>query len=587
MDSLVANLSPLAIRNRLNQPMNEYSQHSEAREESAWVFLRALEENGIKLSINAAHLLYYSRIDKVQVFDTMQIHIGRHPGLSHFTENDDCDDLTFTIFQQPAGPRATIGGFNIGRLGYNAALASETSLNVARRWLNVCQNDHGECFKSVVSRLPTRVLDVRSNSNNGIRLVDSKGESGSYVTLSHCWGGDKSLVLLRDNVEAFQTEIRPGNLPAIFRDAITITRALNNPYLWIDGLCIVQDSKEDWENESKQMGSYYGNAVLTLCASAAERSSTGIFCPRIQSQPRKLIPVSLNLFTGLDLKGQVYLEMNNRISDTFETLQSLEDRSFILSGMDIAGTTQSEESISLKASHRLIRAYSRRKLSVASDKLPALAGLVRRIHPSIGGEYLAGLWSCDIHRGLNWDVAFYPCVGQQATAYRAPSWSWAATDSPITSNDVQFISVKGGFIYVRGFVKPLFRSTQIMGSKGQKRPWGLAFYDNIPDQKNISKVRHELRILHATINKKDCLLLFWHDKYGLGDLDFDLDTLLPDDCIVLMIGFSERSRTARGIILRQEKCRDDFIFKRMGICQLPNMAMDWMKTWEDRKLMLV
>ncbi|WYZ38028.1 hypothetical protein EsH8_II_001534 [Colletotrichum jinshuiense] len=35
-------------------------------------------------------------------------------------------------------------------------------------------------------------------------------------------------------------------------DAVIITRAVGVQYLWIDSLCIIQDSKEDWELESRR-----------------------------------------------------------------------------------------------------------------------------------------------------------------------------------------------------------------------------------------------------------------------------------------------------------------------------------------------
>jgi len=38
-----------------------------------------------------------------------------------------------------------------------------------------------------------------------------------------------------------------------FKDAITVTRHLGFQYIWIDSLCIIQDSFDDWDKESAQM----------------------------------------------------------------------------------------------------------------------------------------------------------------------------------------------------------------------------------------------------------------------------------------------------------------------------------------------
>ncbi|KAI1080923.1 hypothetical protein F5B20DRAFT_579740 [Whalleya microplaca] len=44
-------------------------------------------------------------------------------------------------------------------------------------------------------------------------------------------------------------------------------------------LCIIQDSDEDWCNESKRMSSVFGNAFVTIVASAAADCGGGLFWP--------------------------------------------------------------------------------------------------------------------------------------------------------------------------------------------------------------------------------------------------------------------------------------------------------------------
>jgi hypothetical protein len=52
--------------------------------------------------------------------------------------------------------------------------------------------------------------------------------------------------------------------PPTIRDAIFATYKLGFAYLWIDALCIFQDSKEDKNVELIQMHNYYHNATLCL-----------------------------------------------------------------------------------------------------------------------------------------------------------------------------------------------------------------------------------------------------------------------------------------------------------------------------------
>lgn len=69
-------------------------------------------------------------------------------------------------------------------------------------------------------------------------------------------------------------------MPKTFRDAITITRELGIKYLWIDSLCIIQDSAEDWARESAQMGKIYRDAAITIFAEHSDSDDGGCFTSR-------------------------------------------------------------------------------------------------------------------------------------------------------------------------------------------------------------------------------------------------------------------------------------------------------------------
>ena len=70
--------------------------------------------------------------------------------------------------------------------------------------------------------------------------------------------------------------------------------------------------------------------------------------------------------------------------------------------------------------------YTHGRLSYASDKLVAVAGLAAEVQGHLGDsdEYLAGLWKAFPREELLWDVRgdWKPNVPE---VYRAPSWSWA------------------------------------------------------------------------------------------------------------------------------------------------------------------
>jgi hypothetical protein len=72
-----------------------------------------------------------------------------------------------------------------------------------------------------------------------------------------------------------------AQLSQTFQDAIMITRRLGIKYLWIDSLCILQDSKSDWEVESAKMGQYYASSWLTIGAGLLGDGTQGCFGNRL------------------------------------------------------------------------------------------------------------------------------------------------------------------------------------------------------------------------------------------------------------------------------------------------------------------
>lgn len=123
--------------------------------------------------------------------------------------------------------------------------------------------------------LPSRLVDVGASPTDGCRLhLPADNETGVYLALSHCWGGLIPTRTTRDTFAAFRHRI-PEPLPPTFADAVTVTRALGVKYLWVDSLCIIQDSREDWAVQAPLMARVYGGALVTISADAAASSAQG------------------------------------------------------------------------------------------------------------------------------------------------------------------------------------------------------------------------------------------------------------------------------------------------------------------------
>ncbi|MBE3046220.1 hypothetical protein IMZ48_27520, partial [Candidatus Bathyarchaeota archaeon] len=85
----------------------------------------------------------------------------------------------------------------------------------------------------------------------------------------------------------------------------------------------------------------------------------------------------------------------------------------------------------LRRYHWLVQDFSRRAISFDTDKLPAFSGIAQRLHPLIGGDYLAGIWSNDFHDGLLWSSVVGGQSARHVKPYRVPSWCWAATNDGV------------------------------------------------------------------------------------------------------------------------------------------------------------
>jgi hypothetical protein len=91
-------------------------------------------------------------------------------------------------------------------------------------------------------------------------LLETSGQSGKYAALSHCWGVVAKWTTTTSHPKLPEYE----ELPANFQDAITVTRELGLRYLWIDALCILEDSAKDWRRECADMFNIYRNAEVTI-----------------------------------------------------------------------------------------------------------------------------------------------------------------------------------------------------------------------------------------------------------------------------------------------------------------------------------
>ncbi|KAJ5022811.1 heterokaryon incompatibility protein-domain-containing protein [Bipolaris maydis] len=161
-----------------------------------------------------------------------------------------------------------------------------------------CSVHHAECSTpdSVeLNHYPSRLLDVGHEGSPIILRSTRTFTSQQYACLSHCWGNSRPYTLNSTTEQDLKKGIDAEKLPKTFRDAIHVTRSLDIRYLWIDSLCIIQDSESDWATESSRMGQIYARAAFTIAATASSSSDGGLFFER---QPQQLLPCLLDINFG-------------------------------------------------------------------------------------------------------------------------------------------------------------------------------------------------------------------------------------------------------------------------------------------------
>ncbi|KAI1128444.1 HET-domain-containing protein [Nemania abortiva] len=354
------------------------------------------------------------------------------------------------------------------------------SFQTALQWIDDCTAHHRCGSPALPATLPTRVVDT-GLFGGAIRLVDGASKTGRYVCLSHCWGQEPPLMTTSQTLQSHMNEIGWDSIPATFQDAIRIARRLGVQYIWIDSLCIIQDSVQDWENESSRMADIYRNSYVTIAGASSKDNRGGLdlnkprqtgatlkgttssgkpYSIRVQCsiRPHSYIddtripkdgirhPIVLTtsirddfgkVFGVFPLLTRGWVFQERLLSPRFlqfgkdELLWDCKESMVCECGQRRPDLPYNQVAIRDKdgklASHKwrkIIEFYSSLNLTYPQDKLPALSGLAKQMQeqkPSV--TYLAGLWSDSLDLDLLW-IPYGP-DDQRNDEYIAPSWSWA------------------------------------------------------------------------------------------------------------------------------------------------------------------
>ncbi|KAF7890738.1 uncharacterized protein EAF01_010547 [Botrytis porri] len=160
---------------------------------------------------------------------------------------------------------------------------------LANHWLKTCLSSHQGCKhlrpSSLKAWTPSRLIRIRGVDDLVLclRQMGSIPIGVEYATLSHCWGkipATQRLVLTSKNVSSWTRGMPDLKIMKTFDHAIIICRKLGLEYIWIDSLCILEDSRDDWYQEASLMSTVYKYSKFTITATAAIDDTVGCFFDR-------------------------------------------------------------------------------------------------------------------------------------------------------------------------------------------------------------------------------------------------------------------------------------------------------------------
>ena len=363
---------------------------------------------------------------------------------------------------------------------WSISTESDVMFNLAKEWLHDCVSKHRLCeevrqtaISSNQLSFPEYLVRVTEDSLH-LCHTESLHTRPSYLTLSHRWGKSQIFTLTSHNLSSLLSDIPIQALPKTFQDAIKVTRRMGHSYIWIDSLCIIQDSREHWEKESAIMGDIYRSSAFTIAALGATNGDSGCFKTR---NPLCFQPFKFEAGPGrYDYLSSERERKSFKYTGYGTNVEPLHERGWVVQERMLSPRTlfygsfglywecvqQEASSMITKrmsvtyvkyAIHQacnlavsgifdqsyrafwqwwttIITTYSPCGLTYGSDKLVAIGGIVRLAESKTGMHSVAGLWKEYLLPELLWFVE-RPSV-RPIGAYQAPTWSWASLNTAVT-----------------------------------------------------------------------------------------------------------------------------------------------------------
>ncbi|EPE29985.1 hypothetical protein GLAREA_01145 [Glarea lozoyensis ATCC 20868] len=365
--------------------------------------------------------------------------------------------------------------------------SKESKRNLIRELLRLCERHHDDrCtsklgieddFHETLMEPYFGVMDIENDNLTPLPFKENGNQLNfeSYATVSYVWGrsGNHQHSTKIANI---QSRRKSGGLasviktlPKALQQSIRLIRELGIRYIWIDALCIVQDSSHSWNLNARAMHLIYGNAIFTLCAADGLDVKTGLLALDENHQPAQWFAASVqgaNLMLHQSPEVNIEASQWNKRAWTFQE-RLLSKRCLIFTSGRVyfqCRSTGMSEDIFADRSGRgwsldLLRSplqmlsqlklralwfyahcvslYTGRDLSEPFDILSAFSGMCKLMEYTMHSPFIFGLPTSHFDFALLWQPVgrssrlIKPTHSneQKYKDMKFPSWSWCGWES--------------------------------------------------------------------------------------------------------------------------------------------------------------
>lgn len=434
-------------------------------------------------------------------------------------------------------------------------------------WLKACKTMHGDkCTKYAKPlKYPIRLLNT-STLDTETFTPDLVPE---YFTLSYVWGSTKYASLDKAMLQSTNTPTFRylSNLhPSVF-DAIRLTQRLGKSHIWIDSLCIVQDSDQDKLAQVYQMDAIYAKCSLTLIAAGDNPEGLpGVVVPRnsIQTFQNGGLSLVLDSCTVMEshwmdhtvwssrawtlqeyilshrrlifTKDQVYWYCQKAswresiqlasLTHTYEPLIRQEDMPISdLHTTTLKSLAAKSEPKYVEKYDEIVQQYSGRKLTKQEDRLFAFQGVLNAIqHLDERKIHFWALTTFDFELELDWsDLSTGESQGEYSSigGYPFPSWSWLSYPGPVATGSLYAAVICFRFSH---------DDSNSTGKLRCERISSMRTHNQVEQRKLEMTIEDVQREYPGIIIEPSRQIMFWTDVVSLGiawtrKLDFRSDAV--------------------------------------------------------------